>query len=1131
MRLKHTLPLILAWLLPLLVITTLITPLRASSGLVPTHGISEPASPQTQALTSHVRSLQRRGTVEDFLRGAAEKGNQTRSPYYAPFTHPEMGYWVYTGIGYYIRMGLRSGQKHIPLVDIKDREMFGGIYKAPDYMTVLKYYIPVLIFIATLLFTCVSLCCTGCCLCCCPGNRLSRRQKDPYTFRQRVTSVALTTLIYTCWIGAIIGGIRGTFYMHDVLNAGVEFPNKAFDSLSDLSNSFSPGVRAAIGALSVDGIDKIIAKLPDIINLSPVKEDFVPQILVLSDGLKDTDDKLTLVKNAAGAVDAAVLAISNALTAIQTDLTSLDAKISTLNAAHNVPGGGGATYTLDPQIGSVSSGVSGEMTNAQQKLDADKPNPPALNQINSKITISPLTLANKASDVASTIVDKVQGEFDTAVAGARNDVKTKLNQLEADILQQIEDFGVDKYINDAKADYLPMINDYAPEGPKYYKYGQYGLWVFFALPGIVLLVIALAIMTRSPKGVKCCIVGMIPMILIFIFFCIFIIVITVLLGDVCTVALDRTSVPPPLDILVSAYVDPDKVSLIPTVFEALDVCGGGHSIVEVALMYKDVFQDQLGFDVSAVDISVQAKDYIDDFQIPDISGQIDITQFTTDFDTAAIKQSIQTAQNDVNAFSTSDVQNLKSTSIQSIRNKLDTAYTYLSGSAFPKQYSSPQSPALQTASDNDFLQIRDNSGILAQLTTMRSTSAGSITALENAIDGLVAAVTALKSQVGGLVTDVGNVADGFDALVGDIDTFVGQIGPNITNSRDSLVDILWLAVDSAKVAMYGETSCQGVAVQVYNAETIMCEGLPTSLDNYWLALFIVVSFGTMAVPTFTGAANILADSGAGAPAEPPEKKGKKGKKKGGKDSAAEAGQHNWYSPGSKMFQSASKSASELPNKGLKDKEEATVHPVQITNIQKSNIMTEPSPITTRPQAVIPDYDETAPSPSEIDAASPTHLLAHTRYNPTIADVSVEEMRPSWMRPSQAAGGASHHDDAIYSRHPHIPQYHHKGYAASIHSHHSEPSAPPFPNSYDSRYANDVKKRPQEAHPRPQYGEAHLDPHGGYGGYGNAWDQTVPQQQVYPPVPDLPEHLQGYSSPPGFGYGSDDEYHPPPPPPM
>ena len=143
-----------------------------------------------------------------------------------------------------------------------------------------------------------------------------------------------------------------------------------------------------------------------------------------------------------------------------------------------------------------------------------------------------------------------------------------------------------------------------------------------------------------------CIVGMIPLLLIFIFLCIIILGITVLLGDgtcpitldvyfndfritssktVCTVAFDRSAVPPPLDVIASAYLDADMVSLIPTVFEALDICGGGASLVEVALMYKDTIQQFLpGFNMSEIDISERAKGFIDDFTIPDFSNEIDV---------------------------------------------------------------------------------------------------------------------------------------------------------------------------------------------------------------------------------------------------------------------------------------------------------------------------------------------------------------------------------------------------------------------------------------------------------------------------------------------------------------------------
>ena len=70
-------------------------------------------------------------------------------------------------------------------------------------------------------------------------------------------------------------------------------------------------------------------------------------------------------------------------------------------------------------------------------------------------------------------------------------------------------------------------------------------------------------------------------------------------------------------------------------------------------------------------------------------------------------------------------------------------------------------------------------------------------------------------------------------------------------------------------------------------------------------------------------------------------------------------------------------------------------------------MEEGSPILTSPPDIVPDYDETVPTPTEADAMSPTHLLAPTRFNPTVDDTSEEELRPAWLIPSQAAAGASH----------------------------------------------------------------------------------------------------------------------------
>ena len=64
-----------------------------------------------------------------------------------------------------------------------------------------------------------------------------------------------------------------------------------------------------------------------------------------------------------------------------------------------------------------------------------------------------------------------------------------------------------------------------------------------------------------------------------------------------------------------------------------------------------------------------------------------------------------------------------------------------------------------------------------------------------------------------------SVSDGADPL---IEPTIAQL----TAAKDSLIDVMWGAVEAAKIAMYDETSCEGVALQIYNVETIMCEGLP-----------------------------------------------------------------------------------------------------------------------------------------------------------------------------------------------------------------------------------------------------------------------------------------------------------------
>ncbi|KAJ3043688.1 hypothetical protein HDV00_004461 [Rhizophlyctis rosea] len=1051
---------------------------RSISTLLPVIGIlllssaflatGQAAPPQsTPTLQPHI--LARRDavtTIDNFLRSADPKGNITRSHYYERFTQPSYGYWIWTGIGFYIRMGLRSGQKHIPLENFADRDVGGMTMHLPDGMSVLKYYIV--------------------------KNGIVTSLPSGLDFNT-------IPLPVSC---AIMGGIRGTFYVSDVVDTIVPLPNNSFASIDTVVGSLYAGVTAAMSTMSSQGVDQVIGAVPTIIDLSPVANKFGPGIVTISGELNTTAGMVTLLQGNATIVDQAVGDITTALNAVLSALTTISTQISNLNAAQSYNDGTSDTYTLTNPIPDPSS-ASTDINNAKTQVANNAPN--AVNQVNSNMgSINIAQLGATAYQVGTTIAGDVQDQFDTAIDQARATAKDNLNNLEANIMTTVSDLGIEGKLADVRDQYLSTANEYLPYATKYYPYARYGLWVFFALPAIPLIVIFFGISGRSPRCVKCCLIGTIPMILFFVLWSILLIIITVLLGD----AIDRTSTPPPLDIIAAQYLDANMTALIPTVFSVIDDCGGGDSLIEVGLRYADTFQAQFGFNVSDMNITSLAGSYIDDFSFGGVSSQINTNSYTSQFSPTSAQTAINNAKSAIQSYSTTPITNLKASNIQPAINDINNIITYLQHTFTASEFTYNTASAASkgtTAANNFNAAVNAAGGALANLQALVAAT-GSLGGLSGKIDVLVTKVGDLKICVGDLATQATTVTNDVNTLLGQITTFVNQIDTNITAGMPTIRSILYTAVDAAQTSLYARTSCAPVALAIYDIETIACHGVPTGLDTFWLACFWIVSFGTMAVPTFTGAANILADKDAGNAATLSRKRGKKEKKaKKGKEgrsgdavNKAEAGEHQWKSGGGGGAGGA----------GEKGKSSGDVR--REVEIQKTSIMPAESPTvpheTMSPASPIPDYDETAD-----EASSPTHLLANPpRFDSVVPDQSVEELRPAWLRPSQGQARPSQAQSRPSQGQatPASLKAKEAGFDTA--------SAPPFMDAYNPSYQDS-----QHQH-QPSY-----DPYAGGPAYGNEWDQAVPAGaydddggQVYPAVPEMPEHLVGYMSPPGF----EQEYH-------
>ena len=188
------------------------------------------------------------------------------------------------------------------------------------------------------------------------------------------------------------------------------------------------------------------------------------------------------------------------------------------------------------------------------------------------------------------------------------------------------------------------------------------------------------------------------------------------------------------------------------------------------------------------------------------SQQMKSRSYTSEFDTTTAVANIGDAQTAINALNTDAINDLTSPtgSITSMKDKLQVAIDTLSQSTFPKNYSRATTLTEETASDADFLTIRDNSPILPRLDGMTAPG-GCITMLETAIGNLVGSVQTLKLQVQELVVCdyhlhnvvvrtrpiltilycteqdlIDLVASDATVLRSDMDTFVGQISGNVS---------------------------------------------------------------------------------------------------------------------------------------------------------------------------------------------------------------------------------------------------------------------------------------------------------------------------------------------------------------
>ncbi|KAI8913134.1 hypothetical protein DFJ77DRAFT_466903 [Powellomyces hirtus] len=982
-----------------------------------------------------------------------------KSNYYDELSHPAYGLFIWTNLARLTRINLRNGADHMPLPGLNETvSESGGTEENPNTITLvwdnkamLMYFIPLLVFLASLALTCLTTCCTGCCICCCRQRRLGRRQKDPFTTRQKLFAAVGLAFVTIASFAATAGGISGSDFFGKSVTILTNSADKTFLDAGFMTKALNDQVDKTFNFIvtSIEGIADSATTLID-----------SQATAGASTNIKSMGTSCTAIETQLGELKTMAATIRAKKTGLSTDSTGLVAKLQAEIAATNsILSGLQTNAPVDTDTNTAfyrwapTAAVNPETTDLEtpRKAVRDSLNLQSIVNAAAGQVPSLAGVAQSATDAAANLTSEIQGLTTNPVQAIKAEFRSSIASVQTSITDVFGDVSVkiETYHADSK--------EYTQHGENYQLYRAIGFAVIFGIPALVLFAVLGGVGFHKPKLVKCCLCASIPYALLALLLAVLLLLLSVSFGEVCTITFDRSSdasQPSPMATLLNG-ISTDAGDYYNKVFKAREQCLLGNSVMDAVSFF---------YDTSEFDLSSDAQAEISKLDLTGIANSLTAEELVGTDPSVSAKTPTDDLHTAISGYSHSDTDGLK-TALTTVNGYISTTIDLLQG----------RNPPVETGTSYNAIQLADidispgassaeQAWAIVNMQRRITELRGRLIALQQAggmhkvaidsVSSILPELNAMVANAASIKTSVTSIRDDYAATK----SFFLSAQQNVSDGIPDMQERMMVAVSDAQdmILSKNPVKCQEIARDTVDIEMGLCDGLLTSFDSFWFSFFILGTVGGMSIPVFIAAANVLADKDASRPkgsgASKKKKDGKafdtgkpkeKGKGKGKDD--VESGQIKWSAPKAEPaagdhFQvsktaALSPSEAEIPSPDSgRMPDSGRIYPDPHSNnlppnyAEKQHLL--PHPVGGSPRTS-PRGSQRAvhPTAQPYGGGSPAQnrMSAQQPYPPVSPVDDIQEMRPSWLGGPPAdvsgGGGGGHGVDTSYSprsRHPHQP---------------------------------------------------------------------------------------------------------------
>ncbi|KAI8929059.1 hypothetical protein BC831DRAFT_445352 [Entophlyctis helioformis] len=424
------------------------------------------------------------------------------------YTTPGFPLSLWAGIARGIRVALRTSYRHVPLPP----DLNVARISLSNYM---GYYLPFAILVGliilSLVFMMLLVGCNYCCLLCC-RTCINRRRARPVKLGSKICCTASLAVLFLAVIVAVVGAVFASFFVTTTIQT---FKTRSISSL--------------------DGARTLTLRVTPVVN--QVFTDIKGLVNSTVDAVVNSTSMELLVDDANHADDNRILALASWPTSKQVSSNRIVSNVNGLSSPHAIS----APYSWNVKSGQgPSAGSIGSTTTSLNTQTSNSPDSlTVLTSIQTapNLTVFAVEVRNRAAAVSSTAAELVregsetwlycsfQGNGVPMLENARKDIVGQFDKVLDDGSKQIQS------MRDSLSSYLTTATTY----DFFRTIGQSG---FAGLYILILIMMGIAMSCKAPRAIKginlCCS----PYYILLHLIAIVMLVVTVIMGDLCTVVFD-----------------------------------------------------------------------------------------------------------------------------------------------------------------------------------------------------------------------------------------------------------------------------------------------------------------------------------------------------------------------------------------------------------------------------------------------------------------------------------------------------------------------------------------------------------------------------------------------------------------